>query len=226
MLRAWKIFKKTVIFLFFFQFVYIIALRWIDPPITITQLVSFVSGDGLKRDYVSLEDISVNARLAVIASEDQIFPDHNGFDFKSIKKARAYNEKKPNRIRGASTISLQVAKNVFLWQGRSWFRKGLEVYFTFMIELIWNKKRILEVYLNVSEMGKGVFGIEAAAKQNFNKSAKKLTRMEAAMIAASLPNPKKYTVKPMSRYVSIRSRWVLRQMYSIGSDPDVVEVIN
>jgi len=226
MLRAWKIFKKTVIFLFFFQFVYIIALRWIDPPITITQLVSFVSGDGLKRDYVSLEDISVNARLAVIASEDQIFPDHNGFDFKSIKKARAYNEKKPNRIRGASTISQQVAKNVFLWQGRSWFRKGLEVYFTFMIELIWNKKRILEVYLNVSEMGKGVFGIEAAAKQNFNKSAKKLTRMEAAMIAASLPNPKKYTVKPMSRYVSIRSRWVLRQMYSIGSDPDVVEVIN
>ena len=226
MLRAWKIFKKTVIFLFFFQFVYIIALRWIDPPITITQLVSFVSGDGLKRDYVSLEDISVNARLAVIASEDQIFPDHNGFDFKSIKKARAYNEKKPNRIRGASTISQQVAKNVFLWQGRSWFRKGLEVYFTFMIELIWNKKRILEVYLNVSEMGKGVFGIEAAAKQNFNKSAKKITRMEAAMIAASLPNPKKYTVKPMSRYVSIRSRWVLRQMYSIGSDPDVVEVIN
>jgi len=225
MLRAWKIFKKTVIFLFFFQFVYIIALRWIDPPITITQLVSFVSGDGLKRDYVSLEDISVNARLAVIASEDQIFPDHNGFDFKSIKKARAYNEKKPNRIRGASTISQQVAKNVFLWQGRSWFRKGLEVYFTFMIELIWNKKRILEVYLNVSEMGRGVFGIEAAARQNFNKSAKKLTRMEAAMIAASLPNPKKYTVKPMSRYVSIRSRWVLRQMYSIGSDPDVVKLV-
>jgi monofunctional biosynthetic peptidoglycan transglycosylase len=123
MLRAWKIFKKTVIFLFFFQFIYIIALRWIDPPITITQLVSFISGDGLKRDYVSLEDISVYARLAVIASEDQIFPDHNGFDFKSIQKARAYNEKKPNRIRGASTISQQVAKNVFLWQGRSWFRK-------------------------------------------------------------------------------------------------------
>jgi len=94
-----------------------------------------------------------------------------------------------------------------------------------MIELIWNKKRILEVYLNVSEMGKGVFGIEAAAKQNFNKSAKKLTRMEAAMIAASLPNPKKYTVKPLSRYVSIRSRWVLRQMYSIGSDPDVVKLV-
>jgi len=226
MLRAWKIFKKTVIFLFFFQFIYIIALRWIDPPITITQLVSFVSGDGLKRDYVSREDISMNARLAVIASEDQIFPDHNGFDFKSIQKARAYNEKKPNRIRGASTISQQVAKNVFLWQGRSWFRKGLEVYFTFMIELIWNKKRILEVYLNVAEMGKGVFGIEAAAKQNFNKSAKKLTRMEAAMIAACLPNPKKYTVKPMSKYVSIRSRWVLRQMNSIGGDPDVVAVIN
>ena len=225
MLRAWKIFKKTVIFLFFFQFVYIIALRWIDPPITITQLVSFVSGDGLKRDYVSLEDISANARLAVIASEDQIFPDHNGFDFKSIKKARAYNEKKPNRIRGASTISQQVAKNVFLWQGRSWFRKGLEVYFTFMIELIWNKKRILEVYLNVAEMGKGVFGIEAAAQKYFKKSAKKLTRTESAKIAAALPNPKAYVVNPPSSYINKRYPWVLLQMDNLNNDPDIQRVL-
>ncbi len=223
--RAWVIFKRVFIFLFFFQFVYIIALKWIDPPVTLTQLGSVFSGYGLKRDYVSHENISSNAKLAVMASEDQIFPDHNGFDFKSIQKARAYNERKPGRVRGASTISQQVAKNVFLWQGRTWLRKGLEVYFTFMIELIWGKKRILEMYLNVAEMGKGVFGIEAASKQYFNKPAKKLTRMEAAMIASSLPNPKKYTVKPMSRYVSTRSRWVLRQMSALDGDPDVVKVI-
>jgi monofunctional biosynthetic peptidoglycan transglycosylase len=226
MRRAWVIFKRTVIFLFFFQFVYIIALKWIDPPITFTQLGSLLSGYGLKRDYVNNEDISPNIKLAVMASEDQIFPDHNGFDFKSIQKAMAYNERKPGRVRGASTISQQVAKNVFLWQGRTWIRKGFEVYFTFMIELLWSKKRILEMYLNVAEMGKGVFGIEAASQQNFNKPAKKLTRSEAAMIASSLPNPKKYTAKPLSRYVSIRSRWVLRQMYALEGDPDIIKVIN
>jgi monofunctional glycosyltransferase len=225
MRRAWFIFKRVVIFLFFFQFVYIIALKWVDPPITLTQLGSLLSGDGLKRDYVNNNEISPNAKLAVMASEDQIFPDHNGFDFKSIKKAMAYNERKPGRVRGASTISQQVAKNVFLWQGRSWIRKGLEVYFTFMIELVWSKKRILEMYLNVAEMGTGIYGIEAASQQNFNKPAIKLSRMEAAMIASSLPNPKKYTVKPLSRYVSIRSRWVMRQMYVLDGDPDVIRVI-
>jgi monofunctional glycosyltransferase len=226
MRRAWVLFKRVFLFLFIFQFFYIILLKWVDPPITLTQLGSVLSGDGLKRDYVNHEDMSANAKLAVIASEDQIFPDHNGFDFKSIKKAMAYNERKPGRIRGASTISQQVAKNVFLWQGRSWLRKGAEVYFTYMIELIWGKKRILETYLNVAEMGKGVYGIEAAAQKNFNKSAKKLTRLEAAMIASCLPNPKKYTIKPLSRYVSTRSRWVLQQMNALDSDPDVLRVIN
>jgi len=117
--------------------------------------------------------MSPNIRLAVMASEDQLFPDHNGFDIKSIKKALAKN-KKSKRVRGASTISQQVAKNVFLWQGRSWFRKGMEVYFTFMIELLWSKQRILEVYLNVSEMGKGIFGIEAAAQTYFKNQLKNL----------------------------------------------------
>ena len=225
MLRVWILIKRTFIFLFFFQFFYIILLKWVDPPITLTQLGSLLSGDGLKRDYVNREDMSANAKLAVISSEDQIFPDHNGFDFKSIQKAMAYNQRKPGRIRGASTISQQVAKNVFLWQGRTWIRKGLETYFTFMIELIWGKKRILEMYLNVAEMGKGVYGIEAAAQKYFNKSAKKLTRPEAAMIASCLPNPKKFTIKPLSRYVSIRSRWVLQQMNALDTDPDVVKVI-
>jgi monofunctional glycosyltransferase len=189
-MKIFRIIKRVFLFLFFFQFIYIITLRWVDPPITLTQLGSVLSGYGLKRDYVNYDEISPNAKLAVISSEDQIFTDHNGFDFKSIKKAMAYNEKKPGRLRGGSTISQQVAKNVFLWQGRSWVRKGLEVYFTFMIELVWSKKRILEMYLNVAEMGKGIFGIEAASQAYFKKPAKKLTRQEAAMVAACLLIPK------------------------------------
>jgi monofunctional biosynthetic peptidoglycan transglycosylase len=197
----------------------------VDPPITLTQLWSVLSGDGLKRDYIDYDEMPGSIKLAVISSEDQVFPDHNGFDFKSIKKAMTYNEKKPGRIRGASTISQQVAKNVFLWQGRSWIRKGLEVYFTFMIELIWGKQRILEMYLNVAEMGKGIYGIEAASKAYFNKPAKELSRREAALIASALPNPVKYTVKPLSRYVSIRSGWVMRQMNNIDGDSDVQKII-
>jgi monofunctional biosynthetic peptidoglycan transglycosylase len=167
----------------------------------------------------------LSAKFAVIASEDQLFADHSGFDWKSIEKAMAYNKKKPNRIRGASTISQQVAKNVFLWQGRSYIRKGLEMYFTFMIELIWGKERILEMYLNVSEMGKGIFGIEAAAQSIFRKPASRLTRQECAMIAASLPNPVIFTVKPASRFVLKRYPWVLRQMSVLERDPDVVAIL-
>lgn len=213
--------KRIFLWLFVLQLAYIILLKWVNPPITVTQLVSWVSGHGLKRDYIRSSNISPDAKLAVIASEDQLFPDHSGFDWKSIKKAMKYNERKPGRIRGASTISQQVAKNVFLWQGRSWLRKGLEVYFTFMIELVWGKKRILEMYLNVVEMGEGVFGIEMAARKYFNKSAKSLTKQEAAMIAACLPNPKRYTVKPLSSYVSSRSQFVMRQMSNLQTDPDI-----
>jgi monofunctional biosynthetic peptidoglycan transglycosylase len=224
-LRIWRYTKRLFLILFFLQLFYILLLKWINPPITITQLGSWITGDGLKRDYVSIKQISSYPKLAVIAAEDQLFPDHNGFDWKSIEKARAHNEKNPKKIKGASTISQQVAKNVFLWQGRSWFRKGLEVYFTFMIELVWGKKRILEMYLNVSEMGKGVFGIEAAAKHYFKKTSKKLTRQQAAMIAASLRNPKKYTVKPLSKQVSMRYPWVLRQMVILQNDADVQNLI-
>ena len=211
--------------LFLAQLFYIIILRWVDPPVTLTQLGAWVSGDGLKRDYVDYDEISYHMKLAVIASEDQIFPDHGGFDWKSIDKAMKYNEKKPGRVRGASTISQQVAKNVFLWQGRSWIRKGLEVYFTKMIEWIWGKRRILEVYLNVAEMGKGIFGVEAASQAYFKKPAAKLTRRQASLIAACLPNPKKYTVKPISRYVAIKSGWVQRQMRFLEKDPDVQRII-
>jgi monofunctional glycosyltransferase len=221
----WKWVKRTILILFLAQLFYIIILKWINPPFTLTQLSSWISGDGLKRDYVDSEDISYHMKLAVIASEDQIFPDHGGFDWKSIDKAMKYNKKKPGRIRGASTISQQVAKNVFLWQGRSWIRKGLEVYFTKMIEWVWGKRRILEVYLNVAEMGKGIFGVEAAANAYFKKSADNLTRRQAALIAASLPNPKKYTVKPVSKYVSAKSGWVQRQMRNLERDPDVQAII-
>lgn len=208
------------------QLVYIIALKWINPPITITQLVSFIEGDGIKKHYVSMQDISVNAKLAVIASEDQVFPDHSGFDWKGIQKAIEYNKKKPGRIRGGSTISQQTAKNVFLWQDRSWIRKGLETYFTFMIEKIWGKKRILEVYLNVAETGKGIFGIEAAAQTYFKKSAKDLSQSEAAAIAAALPNPKKYQVKPMSSYVAARSKKIMQQMNFLRPDRDIQAIIS
>jgi monofunctional biosynthetic peptidoglycan transglycosylase len=223
--RLWRRLKRIIYIVFFLQLFYIILLRWVEPPITMTQFISWISGNGLKRDYVNGDDISPNAKLAVISSEDQLFPDHEGFDWKSIKKAMEYNKRKPNRIRGASTISQQVAKNVFLWQGRNWFRKGLEVYFTFMIEVFWGKKRILDVYLNTIEMGDGIFGIEAAAKTYFNKPAKNLTRQEAATIAACLPNPKRYKVKPLSNYVASRSQWVMQQMSFLEPDPDIQRVI-
>src|ERR1700754_1200873 len=173
--RAWRVIKRVFIFLFFFQLFYLLLLKWVNPPITLTQLGSFLSGDGLKRSYVNMKNISPYAKLAVISSEDQLFPDHDGFDFKSIEKAMKHNQKSKS-MRGASTISQQVAKNVFLWQGRTFIRKGMEMYFTFMIELIWGKKRILEMYLNVVEMGRGVYGIEAASQKFFKKKAAQLTR--------------------------------------------------
>ena len=223
--RLWFWTKRIFLVFFILQLLYIILLKWIDPPITITQFMSWISGDGLKRDYVGGDEISPNLKLAVISSEDQIFPDHSGFDWKSIKKAMEYNRRKPNRIRGASTISQQVAKNVFLWQGRGWIRKALEAYFTKMIEWIWGKQRILELYLNVIEMGQGIYGAEAAAQTYFKKPAKNLSRREAALLAACLPNPKRFTVKPLSGYVSVRSSWILGQMASLEGDPDVQKVI-
>lgn len=218
---AWQKVRRVLIYLFVGQLLYIIILKWVNPPITAIQLVNWIEGHGLKRDYVDIQDISPNARLAVIASEDQLFPDHAGFDWKSIEKAYEYNKRKPGRIRGGSTISQQVAKNVFLWNGRSWFRKALETYFTFMIEAIWGKRRILEMYLNVSEMGKGIFGIEAASRAYFKKPASELTTGEAAMVAACLPNPKKYTVKPLSERVKTRFPKIQVQMRFLKPDPDI-----
>lgn len=222
--RVWKKLKRITLWFFVLHLLYIIVLRWVNPPITITQLTNWIEGHGLKRDYIDFDAMSPNIRLAVMASEDQLFPDHNGFDIKSIKKALESN-KKSKRVRGASTISQQVAKNVFLWQGRSWFRKGLEVYFTFMIELLWSKERILEMYLNISEMGTGIFGVEAAAQKYFKKPASKLTRAEAARIAAVLPNPKKYKAEPASPYVARRTSWILNQMNNLQGDEEVAKLL-
>lgn len=221
----WARTKRVLLWLFIIQLLYIVLLRWIDPPFTITQVSNWVVGNGCQRDYVKASQISPYARLAVIASEDQLFAEHTGFDWKRIQEAFKHNEKKPAKLRGGSTISQQTAKNVFLWQGRSWVRKGLEVYFTFMIELIWGKKRILEVYLNVIEMGKGVFGIEAASQYYFGKPARQLTRQEAALIAASLPNPKRYKIKPASRYMQSRTNFIVLQMRHLQGDPVVSKLI-
>ena len=225
MQKIWRIIKKTLVFLFFFQLFYILFCKWVNPPITITQVASLIQGNGLKRDYVSYGQMSSNIKLAVMASEDQLFPAHNGFDLEAIEKAYQYNEKHPNRRRGASTISQQVAKNVFLWQGGGFFRKGLEVYFTFMIELLWSKERILETYLNVAEMGEGIFGIEAASNTYFNKTAKVISKSEAAKIAACLPNPKLYTVKPISKKVLYRYDDIMRQMNNLEGDVDIQKII-
>lgn len=218
---TWAVIFTGYIFFFF----YFLLGFVFNPPITLTQIGSLLQGNGLSRDYVNYNEMSRNIKLAVIASEDQLFPDHDGFDLKAIKRAIKYNKRHPNKVRGASTISQQTAKNVFLWQGRSSLRKGLEMFFTFTIESGWSKRTILERYLNIAEMGKGVFGIQAAAKKYFNKDAKDLTRGEAAQIAACLPNPKKYTVKPLSRYVAGRYDDIMRQMNNLEEDPDVQEII-
>ena len=196
-----------------------------NPLITLTQVGSLLQGHGFSRDYVSYDDMGANIKLAVIGSEDQLFPDHDGFDLKAIKVAMKYNKRHPNKVRGASTISQQVAKNVFLWQGGGFLRKGIEVFFTFSIEGLWTKRTILERYLNVAEMGPGIFGVQAAAKKYFNKDAKDLTAAEAAQIAACLPNPKRYTVKPLSGYVASRYDNIMRQMNNLRGDVDVQEII-
>jgi len=225
-LRIWRIIKRIFIFLFIFHLLYIILLKWIDPPITLTQLGSWVKGHGLKRDYVDWDEISPNMKIAVMASEDQKFLVHGGLDWVMIEKAMENNKKKKKkRILGASTISQQVAKNVFLWQGRSWIRKGLEVYFTKMIEWIWGKKRILEVYLNVIETGKGVFGVEAASQAYFKKPASKLSQREAATIASFLPNPKQYSQRPNTGFMNKRKGWVTAQMNFMQRQPEVRELV-
>ena len=222
---------RLFLYLFISSVVYVLITKFIDPPITATQITN-AFGLGLKRDYVAWDKMSYNIKLAAMASEDQAFTDHMGFDWDAIEKSlRPKKKKKKSKIPlggGASTISQQVAKNVFLWQGGrydKYIRKIPEVYFTFLIELIWGKQRILEVYLNVIETGPGCFGVEAAAQHYFKKSAKNLSRAEAAMIVAGFPNPKRFTARPMTRRVSWRYPQILREMNNIESDEDVAALL-
>lgn len=223
--------RRFFIYLFLSSFTYVLITKFLEPPITITQITN-AFGLGLKRDYVAWDKMSYNIKLAAMASEDQAFTDHMGFDWDAIEKSlRPKKKKKKSKIPlggGASTISQQVAKNVFLWQGGRYdryIRKIPEVYFTFLIELIWGKQRILEVYLNVIETGPGCFGVEAAAQHYFKKSAKNLTRAEAAMMVAGFPNPKKFTARPMTRRVSWRYPQILREMNNIETDEDVAALL-
>jgi monofunctional biosynthetic peptidoglycan transglycosylase len=149
---------------------------------------------------------------AVMASEDQLFLEHHGFDFDAIQKAIKRNKKAGKKKFGASTISQQTAKNVFLWQGKSWVRKGLEMYFTVLIEFVWGKERIMEVYLNSIEMGDGIYGVKAVAQYNFDKEPDELTKRDCALIAATLPNPRKFSSKEPSQYMRKRQRWIVAQM--------------
>lgn len=209
---------------------YAVVLRWVNPPVTLTQLSALFNGYGLQRDYVDYDAITAAVKLAAIASEDQLFPDHSGFDWASLEKSLQTKPGKKNKKRGAgaSTISQQVAKNVFLWQGSGvlkYVRKIPEAYFTVVIELCWSKRRILDVYLNCIEMGPGIFGIEAAAQAYYKKPANKLTKQEAATIIACLPNPKKYTVVPKSRFVTWKTGHILRQMNNIAADADVQTLV-
>jgi monofunctional biosynthetic peptidoglycan transglycosylase len=207
------------------------SLRWINPPVTAfiaeAQAAAWSSRDAryvYRHSWVDLDLISPNLPLAVVASEDQKFPEHWGFDVAAIEKAYALNQHS-HRVRGASTISQQVAKNLFLWSGRSYFRKGLEAYFTILIEALWPKRRILEVYLNIAEFGYGTYGAEAAAERFFHKPASRLSRDDAAVLAAVLPNPERYSAAAPSRYVQQRREWILGQMQALGG-PEMLEEID
>jgi monofunctional glycosyltransferase len=203
----------------------VVIFRWIPVPITPLMLIRCVEqkSEGnemvLKHDWVPLEEVSPKLQLAVVCSEDQNYLKHFGFDWGAIEKALKSNEE-GKKLRGGSTISQQTAKNVFLWPGRSFIRKGFEAWFTLLIEIFWSKERIMEVYLNSIEMGKGVYGAEAAAEYWFRKQAKNLSKDESAAIAAILPNPRKYVANPPSSYISKRKEWIKNQMSFWGNQLD------
>ncbi len=220
-----KLIRKLLTFIIIGHILYVFLLKVVFPPITITQFNAWRNGEGLEKNYVSNDQINASIKWAVIAAEDQKFGTHKGFDFDAIKEIWISGEGLSKK-RGGSTISQQVAKNVFLWQGKSWVRKGLEVYFTWLIELIWGKERILEVYLNVIEMGPGIYGIEAASQKYFNKSSDKISNQEAASIASALSNPKHLSVQPASPFVQKRSQWILKQMKQLKGTPDLEAIIH
>lgn len=208
---------KVAGFLLLASFLVVVVFRWATPPVSSLMVQRWLearwTGEtsfSLHHQWVGLEKISTHAGRAVMAAEDQRFPDHFGFDFQAMSRAWKDNQHRA-RPRGASTITQQVAKNLFLWPGRSWLRKGLEAYFTLLLEGLWPKKRILEVYLNVAEFGPGIFGVQAASAAFFHKQPARLTAYEAALLAAVLPNPRQFDAARPSPYVKERARWIEKQ---------------
>lgn len=214
--------RWTITLLFVSSILTVVAYRFI--PVYVTPLMFIRCYEQVKTGeelswhhrWVPLKEMSIYMPVAVIASEDQRFLDHHGFDYKAIQQAAKDNMKGKKRMRGGSTISQQTAKNVFLWPGRSWVRKGLEAYFTFLIEMMWSKQRIMEVYLNSIEMGNGIYGAEAVARENFNTTAQELSRSQCALIAATLPNPRRYSSAYPSAYMLRRQRQIQVQMKHIS----------
>jgi monofunctional biosynthetic peptidoglycan transglycosylase len=228
--RLWRGLASLLLLLLGLSVLSVALLRWIDPPYSafmaerrIEAWVTRDRGYVFRHTWVDLSRISPNLPLAVVASEDQKFPEHWGFDVEAIEKAYELNQHS-HRVRGASTISQQVAKNLYLWSGRSYFRKGLEAYFTLLIEGFWPKRRILEIYLNIAEFGDGTYGAEAASERFFHRPASRLSRSDAAILAAVLPNPERYSVAAPSHYVLQRREWILGQMQALGGPEMLSEI--
>jgi monofunctional biosynthetic peptidoglycan transglycosylase len=223
--RLFKAIKYFFISFFVLSILSVVLFRFIPVPFTplmgirITQKIFSNERVKFSKSWLPLEEISNYMVLAVMISEDQRFSEHWGFDFKAIRKVLKSNgNAKKNHIKGASTISQQTAKNLFLWPGRSWLRKGLEVYFTVLIEICWSKKRIMEVYLNIIEMGDGIYGAEAASQACFKHPAKKLSFKEAALIAAVLPNPLKWSPLHPGPYIRAKQYWIVRNIFKVKKD--------
>lgn len=214
------LFKLLLIFLLF-SVIGLLLLRWINPVTSSImiqrQIEAFAEGNFklIQYRWVNYDDITPELPVAFVAAEDQNFPNHYGFDFEQIEKALEQH-KRGRRLRGASTITQQVAKNLFLWEDRSFIRKGAEAYFTVLIELLWSKKRILEVHINIAEMGEMIFGVSAACEVHFKRTPDKISRSQAALLAATLPNPNRFSASRPSNYVLRRQAWILRQMNSLG----------
>lgn len=216
-----SILTKVLLWFLMVTVLWVLLYRFVNPPITLLMIqrnMERSSADKpskMEKKWVKFDDISDNMKRAAVSAEDQLFLKHIGFDVKAIEKAFETN-KKGKKVKGGSTISQQTAKNVFLWPGRSWIRKGFEAYFTLLIEICWSKERILEVYLNVIEMGDGIYGAEAAAQSYFGKSCSKLTRSQAALIASCFPNPRRWTPRRPTPYIKHRQYLIMRNMQRLG----------
>lgn len=219
--RIIDIVTKVFIYFLLVSVIWVIALRFINPPLTLLMVLRNIErkSDGksfkTEKKWVKFEDMSDNMKRAAVSAEDQLFLKHIGFDVKAIEKAFA-NNAKGKKVKGGSTISQQTAKNVFLWPGRSYIRKGFEAYFTLLIEIFWSKERILEVYLNVIEMGDGIYGAEAASQAYYHKSCTKLSKNQAALIAACFPNPRRWSPDHATPYIRHRQYLILRNMRRLG----------